>query len=599
MKTGFFCIKKPIFVLLFMVAIVAAIFVGRTIALYSDFELSNQNSFTAGVIDLEVANTNETSSNPTEGNNLIWDFGKAIGNFFNFSNVKPSDFGSDTIGLRVKTNPAWMCMRISNIRSTDQIDTKAELLDDSNASKGELDEEISFVFWNDSNKNNAVDNNETILYDGKIGSDLYFPIADSKKNLFGMVGNPLVPNNIYSIQKAWCLGEWNKNVTPWACDGTMLNNRTQGDQFLADVEFLAIQERHNQDFVCPETTITYKYYNCDRTNYSCSITAGYSSRQECQTKTGGDCYYTSQNCIDNCKEPTYKYYTCSTSTYTCGITPEYKSKEACQTANPGQVCYDTQDICTTNCQKPKYKYYSCNSDCYTCDQTTIGYESLSDCQTKTGNTCYESTSTCSANCKAPAITTRTYDTLSGITGDVEAIAQWGNGYPYSDRSGSNEWRNSPSEFLLKQSGTTKDSEEHSPWAAYNYYDFVIERTADGTINFNVTSTDATNKLLTFKPVVSMGSKLILEIIAPKCGFSEAIIYSYKKDICQTPRDLNASIMINNWANPCVCDTKYKRVEITGLDFSKPFKIYGKFKWGWVVGTSDLSTSTPSMTVKFK
>ena len=141
--------KRILSKIFFALAIVAAIFVGRTIALYNDLEKSLDNSFTAGVIDLEVANTNETSNNPTEGNNLIWDFGKPIGNFFNFTGLKPSDLGSDTIQLRIKTNPAWMCMRIYNIQSTDNVDTNAELMDDSNQAKGELDEEISFVFFND------------------------------------------------------------------------------------------------------------------------------------------------------------------------------------------------------------------------------------------------------------------------------------------------------------------------------------------------------------------------------------------------------------------------------------------------------------------
>ena len=74
----------------------------------------------------------------------------------------------------------------------------------------------------------------------------------------------------YFIGKAWCFGTQttdhvpvgqgvNPTVDPGVnCDGTALNNASQTDKFMADVEFSAVQSRHNGDFLCnpPEVTVT-------------------------------------------------------------------------------------------------------------------------------------------------------------------------------------------------------------------------------------------------------------------------------------------------------------------------------------------------------
>jgi hypothetical protein len=719
----------------YLVLFLVAISIKTTVAYYSDIEQSLANIFSAGVIDLEVSNTDEIVNSDTVkiNSDTTWEFGDPIAKFFDFSNLKPSDSGFDTIKLRVKSNPAWVCAKITNIKSEDGTSTEPESIDDATPdSTGELDSDTEFVFWNDSNNNNLPDPTEKIAWHGKLINDLAISLSDSRSSLFSDNVEPLQPNTVYQLKKAWCIGSFENGYTK--CNGTNLNNRTQGDNFSADISFFAVQARHNLDFVCENNVPEPKYfYVCDSCSYTCSKVGPYNSSDECESSLGKVCHANQETCngvcqlstndcgtpfscnvssltkdgyqfipldkIKNCdgtytykfkiinnnnrglshasfslpcgvtpvwptngstytgtsgkkysvENPTNnpflsikfntidedgikngaeeifefkldkridafeiqveskaalirstvsfnckgvsctscpkKYYSCETTNYTCGQTATYNSKSECESAT-GKACYDDlagcQDLCVA-----KAKYYTCDSTCETCGQTSEEYSSITDCQQKTGKTCYSTQGTCDSSCKK-AIVTNIYDTLSGQTGLVEAIARWGN----------NDWQNTPSEFLLKTGTTIRDSKEHSPWRAYNFYNFVIQRLADGTINFNVTSTDATNKLLTFKPVSAMGNKLIVEIIAPISGFSSAEILSYQKDTC-AQKPVGQSIMINNCADPCICNVKYKRMEITGLDFSSPFKIYGRFKWSWILGTSDLGDNTPSMSVKFK
>src|SRR6185503_8860515 len=92
-----------------MVVSAAALVVGATFAYLSDSETSSNNSLTAGALDLQVDNDSYYNGafNPgtswLEKNLVTGDL------FFNFDDVKPGDFGEDTISLHIKNNNAWVC----------------------------------------------------------------------------------------------------------------------------------------------------------------------------------------------------------------------------------------------------------------------------------------------------------------------------------------------------------------------------------------------------------------------------------------------------------------------------------------------------------
>lgn len=289
-------------------AIIIIIFsVSNTISFYNDLELSNDNNFIAGVIDLETSNSEvylDSDSGFLNSNNE-WEFGETIAKFFDFSDLKPSDSETDLISLRVNTNPAWLCLEIHNIISDDNIDSIPELRDDTTpVGEGELDDDMNFIFWID-NDNGVYDMGEKILWEGKLKENVFLALVDSDNNVFGEIGDALIPNEIYNIQKAWCFGEFNEDYSQ--CNGRMLNNQSQGDSLIADISFYAIQTRNNLDFLCEEsTTEQYRYYSCNENTWTCDLTNYFDSMEDCESIYGvGECYETDNElgCLDECKEP--------------------------------------------------------------------------------------------------------------------------------------------------------------------------------------------------------------------------------------------------------------------------------------------------------
>ena len=73
---------------------------GGTTAFFSDTEESLGNVFTAGAIDLKV--DNESYYNGGLNASTTWEATDlTIEKFFDFSDVKPDDYGEDTISLHV------------------------------------------------------------------------------------------------------------------------------------------------------------------------------------------------------------------------------------------------------------------------------------------------------------------------------------------------------------------------------------------------------------------------------------------------------------------------------------------------------------------
>ena len=103
-----------------MIVFVGAVAVGATGAFFSDTETSTGNTFTAGELDLTIDNSsygfdwndpNVTSPTgvwgPNENNS--WELDDLTDQlFFDFEDLKPGDYGEDTISLHAE-NDAWVC----------------------------------------------------------------------------------------------------------------------------------------------------------------------------------------------------------------------------------------------------------------------------------------------------------------------------------------------------------------------------------------------------------------------------------------------------------------------------------------------------------
>src|SRR3989344_4449633 len=112
---------KKILLSLGMIVFVGGLIVGATGAFFSDTETSTGNTFAAGELDLKIDNSsygcdwnNPTATAPTGvwGPNAAnsWQLSDLTSQlFFSFDDLKPGDYGEDTISMHVQNN-AWACM---------------------------------------------------------------------------------------------------------------------------------------------------------------------------------------------------------------------------------------------------------------------------------------------------------------------------------------------------------------------------------------------------------------------------------------------------------------------------------------------------------
>lgn len=144
-----------------VLAVVGALVLGATGAFFSDTETSTGNTFTAGALDLKVDNTcyynklaDGTPNCPTPPQGFTsWeqtDLGLAH-KFFWFEDVKPGDFGEDTISFHVD-NDAWLKMTVNVTGDNENGCTEPELGEETaceSDSDGELQENLLFKVWLD------------------------------------------------------------------------------------------------------------------------------------------------------------------------------------------------------------------------------------------------------------------------------------------------------------------------------------------------------------------------------------------------------------------------------------------------------------------
>ncbi len=255
---------------------------GATKAYFSDTETSTANVFTAGAIDLQI--DNESYYNGILNASTTWEQKDlTIEKFFDFGDLKPDDFGEDTISLHVDNNDAFLCADVKLTSNAENNQTEPEVLVDSTTDVGELASLVNFVWWADDG-DNVFESDEKLISQGPIGAlgvggSTTITLADSETNIWNAqnAGGPIPGNTTKYIGKAWCFGNigtapidqdgsatvmspaGNNNDNQIAgepedggltCDGHLLGNESQTDSLTADVIFSAVQARHNDEFLC-------------------------------------------------------------------------------------------------------------------------------------------------------------------------------------------------------------------------------------------------------------------------------------------------------------------------------------------------------------
>lgn len=273
--------------------VTGAIAFGATKAFFSDTETSLANVFAAGAIDLKVDNDSyyngvsnpETSWEEADLNDGNGPSEDGAYRFFEFFDLKPDDYGEDTISLHVDTNDAFLCANVTLTSNDDNTQTEPEAEVDANGlAEGELADLVEFLWWADDGDNVLEEGEELLPGSGAIGGlplnqPYALALADSDENVWDGIG-PVAGDTTYYLGKAWCFGtigdaplaesdyggpdEDNDGVDGpgqpedggFTCDGIALGNESQTDSLTADIVFEAVQARHNDDFQCVVTQLT-------------------------------------------------------------------------------------------------------------------------------------------------------------------------------------------------------------------------------------------------------------------------------------------------------------------------------------------------------
>ena len=268
-----------------MIVFVGAVAAGATGAFFSDTETSIGNTFAAGDIDLQIDNESYAIdynipgfANPTGvlalstttswlqqnlGQGCLTNASTSPCFFFHFVDLKPGDFGEDTISVHVGSNNAWACMAMDLTQTPDNglVDPESDAGDVTDGPQaGELQNYLHFTFWHDDG-DNVFEDNETAIpsLNNVLASTLqgqWHVLADASNT------PALVGGSTNFIAKTWCFGTLTptpvapgagtplQRGTGFSCSGVGNQNDAQTDSIVLDVGFQAIQSRNNGLFLC-------------------------------------------------------------------------------------------------------------------------------------------------------------------------------------------------------------------------------------------------------------------------------------------------------------------------------------------------------------
>ena len=200
---------KRILISLLSIGVVAIVAVFATQSFFSDTETSLGNRFVAGDIDLQIDNESYAIDHNIPGyqnpvgafvasTHTSWDLvDLTIEKFFDFVDLKPGDYGEDTISVHVGSNDAWMCAAAQLTEDQDNSCTDPENADDPTCQDpdgdGELDEDLNFAFWVDDG-DNVFEVGEEVFLGGPLSGleeEGQIALADSESSILG--GDPTTP----------------------------------------------------------------------------------------------------------------------------------------------------------------------------------------------------------------------------------------------------------------------------------------------------------------------------------------------------------------------------------------------------------------------
>jgi len=174
--------SKKILISLGIIAVVSALAIGGTVAYFSDTETSTGNTFAAGSIDLKI--DNHSWYNGKYQSQLSWepkDLEDEL--FFNFSDLKPGDWGEDTISIKVENNDnRFLCKcEIGELLNIPIAHAEGNYFIEEDGLKSLYDNGQVLLTYCDKDGNSDNPNGSV---------DSIAGICNKKKNIFGLMPHP-------------------------------------------------------------------------------------------------------------------------------------------------------------------------------------------------------------------------------------------------------------------------------------------------------------------------------------------------------------------------------------------------------------------------
>lgn len=220
---------------LLVIGVVGAFATGSTMALFNDTEVSDDNVFAAGELDLQIDHDETYNGEYLEESSFpLVDNPNA---FFTLDDVKPGDTSNSTISLHLEDNPGYIWMQLNQTSDAENGCTEPEEEVDTSCADpgeglGELDDELEMVLWYDDG-DGVRQGSETIIANGTASEVLNSPVAlDS--DVSSSEQTPFDPSNTRYIGVEWNLPRETGNVV-------------QSDSFSFDAVFFTEQARHNDN----------------------------------------------------------------------------------------------------------------------------------------------------------------------------------------------------------------------------------------------------------------------------------------------------------------------------------------------------------------
>lgn len=254
-----------------IILVVLAAVGSATYSFFSDSETSNNNTFTAGSIDLSIGSLFSSNGNANGGPASFaldsTNDGRAL---YSFTDLKPGDFGSGSFQLNVTSNESYACAMstIDSKPDNGMVDPETDGGDVTDgAQAGELQNYLQFATFADTNGNGVRDGGEPLNVNQYNGGDSngftaaemaaagWVPVADpSTPNTWLTIGS-LASGPVYYAGFMYCFGNFDINGICTITNSSN-DNVAQTDSINGSIAFQAIQTRNNGDFLCTEQPVT-------------------------------------------------------------------------------------------------------------------------------------------------------------------------------------------------------------------------------------------------------------------------------------------------------------------------------------------------------